>query len=295
MPCLLRQALEAVRMATDDPDVQRQVMRQALSFLADANLHESPPRMAQQLHRLVREETGAEDPYREAKARHNAIALQLLPELRALVEAAPDRLDMATRLAIAGNVIDMGVRQDATEPDIRVALEQAVRTPILGDPSALRQALKRARDILYLADNAGEIVFDRLLIEQIGPGRVTVVVRGAPVINDATLTEAGEAGLCDVVHVIHNGSDAPGTLLSQCTGAFRQRFEQAELVIAKGQGNYESLTETDRQVFFLFKVKCALVADDAGMPLGAHVVLDSRCARHSREGRDDQDSVEPVV
>lgn len=276
IPCLLRQALEALRMATDDPDVHRQVLHDVLSFMADTGLHESPPRLAQQMHRLLREATCVDDPYREAKARHNTIALGLLPEFSKLVATAPDPLDMAIRLAIAGNVIDMGVKQETTESDIRMALEQARQRPLFGDATALRRALVDARDVLYLADNAGEIVFDRLLVEQIGPERVTVVVRGAPVINDATLADASDAGLCDLVPVTDNGSDAPGTLLSYCDEAFRRRFADAGLIIAKGQGNYESLSETDRRVFFLFKVKCALVADDAGMPLGAHVVIDSR-------------------
>jgi uncharacterized protein with ATP-grasp and redox domains len=126
-----------------------------------------------------------------------------------------------------------------------------------------------------LTDNAGEIVFDRFLIEQLPFDRVTVVVRGFPVINDATIADAETAGLTDIVEVMTNGSDAPGTILDDCSEEFRTRFAEADLIIAKGQGNYETLRECLRPIFFLLRVKCPLVANDLDCPVGSMVLRPS--------------------
>ena len=151
--------------------------------------------------------------------------------------------------------------------------------PFHGNFDEFRDALDEASDVLYLADNAGEIVADQVLIRELGPARVTVAVRGGPVLNDATMHDARQTGLTSIVPVIDNGSDAPGTLLPDCSPAFRARFASADLVIAKGQGNFESLCDADRTVFALFKVKCGVVAEHTGLPVGTHV-LAATGARH---------------
>ena len=130
--------------------------------------------------------------------------------------------------------------------------------------------------ILYLTDNAGEIVFDRLLIEQLPAGKVVVAVRGAPVLNDAVRADAETADLPDVAPVVDNGSDAPGTILDDCSAEFRGRYAAADLVIAKGQGNYETLAEEDKNLYFLFTVKCPLVAGRVGEPVGRLVARRQR-------------------
>jgi uncharacterized protein with ATP-grasp and redox domains len=146
----------------------------------------------------------------------------------------------------------------------------------MGDLEAFRQAVAEATDILYLADNAGEIACDRLLIQQLLSVRVTLAVRGGAVVNDATLADAEAVGLHELVEVIDNGSDAPGTLLSDCSEDFRKRFAKADLIIAKGQGNFETLSDTGGNIFFLFKVKCPVIAAHVGLPLGTHVLTGSR-------------------
>ena len=254
--------------------------------MADADLSQSPPSFAQQIHRRLRTITADGDPYRAAKDRQNQMALRLLPGLRAVVDGADDPLERAVRLAIAGNAIDMGVEAEVTEADLGRAVEQALEQPLAGDYVGFRRAVESAGGILYLADNAGEIALDRLLIEQLGRSRVTVAVRGAPVLNDATLVDAHAVGLDEMVEVIDNGSDAPGTILSDCNEEFRRRFAAADLVLAKGQGNYESLNDEPRDIFFLFKAKCQVVAGQVGVPVGAHVIARTRCgAVTSREDR----------
>jgi uncharacterized protein with ATP-grasp and redox domains len=272
IPCFVRQAIDAARAVSDDPELHEATVREMLSWIAEADLDRSPPGFAQHIHRRLREMMDDDDPHRVAKQQHNAMALRLLPGLRTLVDEAADPLDTALRLAAAGNAIDLGVTSALDEDDLQRAIDQALRRPLVGDQEGFRRALEDADDILYLADNAGEIVLDKLLIERLGPSRVTVAVRGAPVLNDATLADAQAAGLDRIVTVIDNGSDAPGTVLTDCSEGFRQRFAAADLVLAKGQGNFESLSEEPRAVFFLFKVKCEVVANEVGAPVGTHLL-----------------------
>jgi uncharacterized protein with ATP-grasp and redox domains/formylmethanofuran dehydrogenase subunit E len=237
------------------------------------DFHQSPPATGQWIHRRLRERTGLTDPYRRQKDRHNQLAMELLPGFRAKVRAAADPFSLAVRLAIAGNVIDLGVNGQLEEADIRQAMDGVLDEPLVGDLEGFRQAVSEATRILYLADNAGEIAFDRLLIEQLPADRVALVVRGGPIINDATLADARAVGLHEIVEVIDNGSDAPGTILEDCSVAFRDRFEQADLIIAKGQGNFETLSDVRRPIRFLLKAKCPVIARHAGVPMGTHVLL----------------------
>jgi len=276
IPCFIRQALEAARFITDDPAVHKQAVREVLRMAAEMDLSQSPPSIGQIIHRHLRQITAAEDPYRAVKDRFNQLALLMLPDLRKKVEAEPDRLLLAARLAIAGNVIDFAVNGSLMEEKVRMGMEQTVQMPLRGNIKEFRHAVTEAEKILYLADNAGEIVLDRLLIEQLPTERVTLAVRGAPVINDATQRDAQAAGLHDLVEVIDNGSDAPGTILTDCSPAFQRRFDQADLVIAKGQGNFETLSDVPANIFFLFKVKCPVIARHIGAETGSLILHQNR-------------------
>lgn len=273
MACFVRQAIDAARMAVAENALHERILRDVLRWVADMDLNAPPPMLAQRIHRRLREISGVNDPYFKVKEATNRMALELLPELEIRVRSAPDSLQAALRAAIAGNVIDLGVNSTITGAQVHQALQQAITAPLCGSMDNFTKAANQAGDILYLADNAGEIVFDRLLIEQLGPERVTVVVRGAPVLNDATMDDARTAGLHELVAVMDNGSDAPATLLDDCSNAFIERFESADMIIAKGQGNFESLGDVSRRLFFIFKVKCGVVADHVGQPLGTHMLF----------------------
>lgn len=273
IPCFIRQSLDAARMVSDDPAVQERIVRRVLHWSGEIRLADPPPVLGQRIHSLLREITGNEDPYRASKDRMNLMAMGILPELKAKVDASPDPLATAVRLAIAGNVIDMGARGNVTEADVRSSIADSLAGELAGDYDCFRRSAAEAKSIIYLGDNAGEIAFDRLLIERLRPERVTLAVRGAPVINDATVADAQAVGLREIVKIIDNGSDAPGTLLEQCSPEFRSRFDAADMIIAKGQGNFESLSEMPRNIFFLFKVKCPVIAERAGLPVGSNALL----------------------
>ncbi len=276
MPCFVRQTLDACSMSTDNTAVHEQILRDVLRWMSEMNMNDPPPVLARRIHNRLRELTGVVDPYARHKSDHNKMALALLPSLRGQIEQSPDPLMCAAHLAIAGNIIDLGVKHGLQESEVQEAIQHAVEIPLEGDTELFRSELAAAKSILYLADNAGEIVFDRLLIEHLGPDRVTVAVRGKPIINDATLQDAHEAGLAEIVDVIDNGDDVPGTWLETCSENFRRHFYSADLIISKGQGNFETLNERTENIFFLFKVKCPAVVSSAGMPLSTHVLRSYR-------------------
>ena len=278
IPCIIRQAVQAARFVTSDAAVHERIVRDVLATAATMDLKQSPPVVGQKVHRMLREMTGMDDPYHAIKAHFNRVALEMLPALSVNVKAASDPLAMAVRYAIAGNVIDLGITNDLTDNEVRRALDQVLSEPFVGDWKEFRRAIADAKSILYLADNAGEIVFDRLLIEQLPPGRVTLAVRGGAVLNDATMADAWTARLQEIAEVIDNGSDAPGTLLGDCSGPFLKRFTEADLIIAKGQGNFETLSEEAANIFSLFQVKCPVVATHTGLPIGTHVLVRSGSA-----------------
>jgi uncharacterized protein with ATP-grasp and redox domains len=272
IPCFLRQALNAARLAASDTAVHEQVLRRVLLETAELPLDQPPPVMGRQIHRIIREETGRSDPYEGVKEQYNRFALSLYPRLKETIARSANPLETAIRLSIAGNIIDFGVGRSIDQKEVAEILDQSLTQKIEGDAGALQAALADAEQILMLGDNAGEIVFDRLLIEALQGKSITYAVRGGPVINDATRRDAETAGLADLVPVIDNGSDAPGTLLDQCSPEFRRIFDRADLVVAKGQGNFESLSEADQHLFFIFKVKCPVVAAHTGAPAGSMMI-----------------------
>jgi uncharacterized protein with ATP-grasp and redox domains len=268
-PCFLRQALEAARLAGAGQDQQKAVLERVLDLLKQIEPASTPPEIGDRVHRIVRQEAGDGDPYQAVKQASTRQALSLYPRMKALVAESDNPLDVAVRLSIAGNIIDLGPN---LEYDLWATVERVLAQPFaIDDGTAFREALARADRALYLADNAGETVFDRVLIEWLGVP-VTYVVKGGPTLNDATREDALAAGLDQVAEIVSNGTDAPGTILARCSEAFRRLYDEAELVIAKGQANYETLSEEGPKVFFLLQAKCPVIARDAGVPVGSIVL-----------------------
>ena len=274
IPCFVRQSLDAVRLVSDDKTLHELVLREVLKMLSRMDLKQSPPAMAQQIHRLIRRVAGYDDPYRRIKERSNHFSLELYQTLKGWIEESDKPLETAVRLAIAGNVIDYGVYTPVVNcPPLLETIERSLEAPL--DAKTLdifSTAVETASTILYLGDNAGEIVFDQLLIEQMPHLKITYVVKGHSVLNDVTFVDALTTGLTNLVEVVDNGSDAPGTVLDTCSDSFRERFEQADLVIAKGQANFESLSDEPKDIFFLFQVKCPVIARKLGNEIGSLVL-----------------------
>ncbi|MDD3733204.1 MAG: ARMT1-like domain-containing protein, partial [candidate division Zixibacteria bacterium] len=188
-------------------------------------------------------------------------------------EQSQKPLETAVRLAIAGNIIDFGPNSRLVDTQVSEAIEHSLSAPLdTEELETFKKSLNTSSVILYLGDNAGEIVFDRLLIEQLPLDKITFVVKGYPVINDATMSDAIATGLTELVRVIDNGHDAPGTIIDQCSDEFKKIYARADLVIAKGQGNYETLSNEDKNIFFLLKAKCPIIARHLAVELGSIVI-----------------------
>lgn len=277
LKCFIQQTLDAVRLATPDERIQIQVIRDVLSEASKMNLKSSPPMMGQHIHRIIRRITGCEDPYKVLKDRSNNFSLELYPLLKKKIEQSlpQQKFETAVRISIAGNIIDSAVNSHLNRKLISDALEQSLSHPLLGDLKRFSNAINAAKKILYLGDNAGEIVFDRLFIERLPIYKITFVVRGRPILNDATMEDAVGTGMTTLAEVIDNGSDAPGTIIKECSKKFKRYFSDADLVIAKGQGNYETLSDANKNIFFLLKAKCPVIAEHIGCDIGSLVVRDN--------------------
>jgi uncharacterized protein with ATP-grasp and redox domains len=273
-PCFIRQSLIALRYGTRDRELQEQILRAVLEDIRDADTAKPPAHATTFIHRKIRHLLGG-DPFAGIKSEYNQVALRLYPSLKRRVHVSGDPLMTAARLAIAGNVIDFGI---FTSVDIEGTIERALQNPLARDDyQALKKAIFDAPEILYLLDNAGEIVFDRILIEVIQSSRkkVVAVVKGAAVINDCTRDDAIETGLSRVCEVIDNGSDAVGTILEWTSCDFQERYKQSPLIISKGQGNFETISDPEKAIFYLLQSKCDVVSKELGLSLGSMVLMKS--------------------
>jgi uncharacterized protein with ATP-grasp and redox domains len=268
-PCILRQSLEAARIAGADQEQQRTVMLRAMALLNKALLGATPPEIATEVHQAVREIIGVDDPYLKVKDEARAKALSLLPRLKALIAGSQNPLETAIRLSIAGNIMDFGPNPDY---DLWSVVQRVLQQDFaIDDLKSLTTALERVDSVLLIGDNVGESVFDRLLIETLQKP-VTYVVRGGPVLNDTTREDALAVGIGEIAEVIDSGARIPGTILSECSETFIQRFNSAELILAKGMGNYETLSEVPAPIFFLLQIKCPVIGRDIGAPVGSIVL-----------------------
>jgi len=269
IPCFFKQALFAARVALDDEEKIKQVLDRIGMLVSEIPLHSSPPETGREIYRTVREVTGVDDPFAGLKAESIKKALSLYPSLKEMVEISEEPLETAVKLAVAGNIIDFGANPDfQLEQDIQEALR---KEPAINHYEAFKKKLEGAREILYLADNAGETVFDKILIEVMAKP-VIYAVRDRPVINDATVKDAIESGLDKVAKVVSSGCDAPGVILKRCSEGFLDHFRRADLIISKGQGNYETLSSEQRPIFYLLKTKCSIIARDLGVNQGDTVI-----------------------
>jgi len=274
IPCFFRQALDMTRITGVDEATQKRVLNEVSKLIPDFPLDASPPKMGREIYRIVKGITGKNDPFKKIKQKSNKLVLDIYPKLKEEIRSSDDKLLAAVELAIAGNVIDYGVKNSL---DIDREIEKILAGDFIGakksfDYQEFRNALNNSGSVLYLGDNAGEIVFDKLLIEELSnilpDTKITYVVRDKPVINDVLMEDALSCGLDKIVDVISSGCDAPGTILDLCSKEFLELYKNAELIISKGQGNFETLADEERPIFFLFKVKCPVIANHTGFNLG---------------------------
>jgi uncharacterized protein with ATP-grasp and redox domains len=273
IPCFFKQALFAARAATKDEKKTKQVMDKVAGLTPDIPLDNPPPETAILIYSVVREVTGVPDPFKAQKDESIENALSLYTELKSAVENSEEPLRTAITIAIAGNVMDLGANPDL---DLKEELRNVLRENVPEDHyQSFKCSLEKARTVLYLGDNAGETVFDRILIETMGKETV-YAVRDIPIINDATMEDARKSGIGKVARIISSGCDGPGTILKRCSQEFLSLFTAADLIVSKGQGNFESLSCEQVPIFFLLKVKCQVIAQHLDTKIGDVILKDGR-------------------
>ncbi len=266
--CLARQAVEIAEEATSNIEMQEEIIKSSLKELGEMDFNETAPEIAFRMHQHAKNITGVKDPYLKLKKQYNDIAKEIYDKItkEKWLEEAEDRFDMCCRLAIAGNIIDFSVGLKLEKLDIVKSVKESIKHDIFGaGTTALREAVKKAKYIMYIADNSGEIIFDKFLLENLPMEKVTYVVKGGPIVNDATMDDAISTGVIDLVKVIDNGHSAQGTILKDCSSRFKSEFSKADLIISKGQANFETLSDIkDKNIFYLLRAKCSSVASAIG-------------------------------
>jgi len=273
IPCFVQQALRAGRMATSDEKKLKQILDETGELIKTISIHATPVEIGIEVYRIVSEITGVRDPYKEIKKQHIAETKAIYPELEKIVANSEDKLLSAIRIAIAGNVIDLGVKKSFDiVKDVKSILKQDFA---VFDYNAFKSQLEKTENILYIGDNVGESVFDKILIKELKKP-VKYAVRSIPIINDVTMEDAIASGLDDVAELIDSGCKSPGIILHQSTPEFRDIFNSSELIISKGQGNFEGLSDCKRQVFFMLKAKCPVISSHLDVKEGSIILKEHK-------------------
>ncbi len=269
LPCLLRQGLEASRLATDKEEVQAKIMKEILDLISDYENYRYSPEIGREMHQIVKKHTGVLDPYKSIKEDNIKSALDIYPTLKHFLFRKADRLYWALKIAATGNIIDYGVYSNV---NIEESINQELNKEFSIDHTKkLKGDLKESKNLLIIGDNAGETVFDKVLIEDLLYLDITYAVRDKPIINDATLEDARASGLGQSTRLISTGCKAPGLIIEECSKEFLDIYNKADIIISKGQGNYETLSGGNRKMFFLLKAKCPVISDRLGVNVNDYV------------------------
>jgi len=271
--CFLEQANKLLNKYEIKNDIARDIIVRFQLFIDDHNDNNLlAPEASCLMHRLIKKATRIEDPYKKEKKDYNNLLLSLEENIGDIIKKSDNPYQTALQYALAGNIIDFGLPKSF---DVFKALSEAVlKEPAIDHSLLLKNELKKASTVLYLGDNAGEIVLDKLFIETIKHPNLYFAVRGSNIINDITMEDAVNVDITKIAKVISNGYDAPSTLINRCSPKFRKIFNAADIVISKGQGNLEGLIDvTDKKIFFLLMVKCNVIGEMIGIHEKNTVVL----------------------
>lgn len=258
IPCLLRQSLEAARIATDQKEIHNKIMKDTIKLLSDYDKYKNSPQLAKEIHNLVKDETGNPDPYQQIKNRDLQAAKDLYPLLKDFMKRKENSVYWALKVAAVGNNLDAAVYSN---PELEKSISRELEEEFtICDLELFTEKLQQAKNILIIGDNTGETIFDRVMLENFPDAAITYGVRGESIINDVTEKEAMDSGLNSVARVISTGCGSPGTILADCSPEFIDIYERSDVIISKGQGNFEALSGEKGNLFFLLKAKCPAIA-----------------------------------
>ena len=269
LPCILRQTIELLNFTTEEADKRNQIIKETIKLISDFENYKCSPEITRDLHLRVKAILDIDDIYKDIKKQDIESAKKLLPLLNEHIKKSDDKLKEILKISAIGNIIDSAI-------NLGIKIEDCIEAELKKDFShcdieIFTNKLEKANKILIIGDNSGESVFDCLLAKYLSLKEIIYAVRDTPVLNDVTIEDAKNSGLEECTKIISSGCNSPGTLLNEASEEFLKIFNEADIVISKGQGNYEALTPCGRDIFFLLKAKCRMVAKHLDVTLGGYV------------------------
>lgn len=268
LPCVVNQAIKVADMV--GMKEKGNLLRRVFSYLSKVDYNAiTSPELIGEIFSIIKEETGNQDPYKETRQKYNKMFLERLPAYEKEIEQSKNPFEEAVKYAIIGNVIDFNPIHELTIRDVERHFKRLKGENLeINDASLLQKELETAKTILYLGDNCGEICLDKILLRKIKAMNPKIQIffatRGAAVVNDSIEEDAYLVGIDEVATVVSNGDSSLGTVLSRTSKEFLQIYEKADVVIAKGQANYECLSTEKKNIYFLLMTKCQAIAKDIG-------------------------------
>ena len=268
LPCVISQVIKVADIT--GVDQKDELLREVFAYLSKMDFASTTPEVIGDIFEMIKRYTNNQDPYKETRNYYNALFMKYIPQFEAIIERAQDPFLMAVRYAIAGNIIDFNPIHNTLLKDVLHCFDNMEQLEFaMNDSVALKKELQGAQTLLYLGDNCGEICLDKILlrkIKELNPClRILFGVRGKPVVNDSIEEDAYAVGIDAYAEIISNGDGSLGTVLNRTSAAFQCAYQAADVVIAKGQANYECLNEENKSIFFLLMTKCNIIADDIGV------------------------------
>ena len=280
MHCLVKRQAENIKKYPDE-EKKAEYLGKVLGIIANGAAEEPAPVLLSHIGRLHEAYFGKPFSFDELKKGYNAMLMEKEEEIRQKISRADDPLALALRFSQIGNYIDFGALGSVDDDKLRDFLEQAETLPISEDTYLnFTENLKTAKKLVFLTDNCGEIVLDKLLLETIAKAyphlERTIIVRGEPVLNDATMEDAVQVGIDACGKVIPNGTNIAGTYIPWLSAVAKAEMDEADILIAKGQGNFESLHGCGLNIYYLFLCKCQWFMERFGLPQYSGVFINEK-------------------
>ncbi|MFL0168561.1 damage-control phosphatase ARMT1 family protein [Candidatus Clostridium helianthi] len=269
LPCMVNQVIKVANIT--GVNNKEELLKEVFTYLSKMDFEATTPEIIGEIFGMIKEHTNNQDPYKETRNYYNTLFSKLLPEFEKKIEQAEDSFQLAVRYAIVGNIIDFNPIHNTLLEDIFDYFEKMEQLELaIDDSRELAEDILNSKTLLYLGDNCGEICMDKILlkkIKELNPNvKISFGVRGKPVVNDSIAEDAYAVGIDEYAEVIDNGDGSLGTVLKRTSREFKEVYKKADVVIAKGQANYECLSEEKKKIYFLLMTKCDVIANDIGAP-----------------------------
>lgn len=281
IPCLLKRIIFETEINTRDPNLKNKVIRNACEVLSKYYQHNiNSAEIATKVHKIAYETLKNKDPYQKLKQQSNKIALSLTPQIKKMINESKDRLKMSILCSIVGNNLDFGIDGASSHPnDLKKIFKKSIKEGLeYDDTEKFKKILKNSKNIIFFADNCGEIVFDKILCQELKKYKpdinLSLVVKGEPILSDATIKDAEDLDFIKVVdEILTTGCFAVGVDFNKIPINLEKKLENADLIICKGMANYESFSDTNyKPIIYFLKTKCNSIATSMNLPININAV-----------------------